>query len=78
MGFASSRARIREDRDKITEELAPGDWMMFESPELNVVPFWIGRAMSKAEWDNCWWYKNKTPRRLRLAGDLLLIRESMQ
>ena len=48
------------------------DWMMFESPELNVVPFWIGRAMSKAEWDNCCWYKNKTPRRLRLAGDLPL------
>ena len=72
VGVASSCARIREDRNTITRELTPGDWMMFESPEPNVVPFWIGRAMSKAEWDNRCWYKNETPRRLRLAGDLPL------
>ena len=49
-----------------------GDWMMFESPEPNVQPFWIGRAVSKSEWNNSCFYKNNTTRRKNLMGNLPL------
>lgn len=54
-------------------ELTPGDWLMFESSEPNVQPFWIGnKAISKTEWKDKCWYKNETNRRQKLIGDLPL------
>jgi hypothetical protein len=72
LGVAASRANIRQQRNEITKNLTPGDWVMFESPEPNVQPFWIGRAVSKAEWNNGCWYRNDTNRRQLLIGDVPL------
>ena len=52
--------------------LTPGDWLMFESPEPNVQPFWIGRAVSKREWNDACWYRNETGSRQMLSGALPL------
>ena len=71
-GVATSRANIRHERTAITTNLTPGDWVMFGSPEPNVEPFWIGRAMSKAEWNNSCWYRNATNRRQLLTGGIPL------
>ncbi len=35
-------------------------------------PFWIGRAVSKSEWNNSSFYKNNTTRRKNLMGNLPL------
>lgn len=32
---------IKQTQDEIAVTLTPGDWLMFESPEPNVQPFWI-------------------------------------
>jgi hypothetical protein len=45
-----------------------GDWMMFESPEPNAQPFWIGRAISKSEWSNSCFYKKCTTRRKNMGN----------
>ncbi len=60
-GFESLRV-IKNQRNEIAVNLTHGDWMMFESPEPNVQPFWIGRAVSKSEWNNSCFYKNNTTR----------------
>jgi hypothetical protein len=63
---------IKNQRNKIAANLTHGDWMMFESPEPNVQPFWIGRAVSKSEWNNSCFYKNNTTRWKNLMGNLPL------
>jgi hypothetical protein len=70
-GVESSRV-IKDQRNELAANLTHGDWMMFESPELNVQPFWIGRAISKSEWNNSCFYKNNTTRRKNLMGNLPL------
>jgi hypothetical protein len=49
-GVESSHV-IKDQRHEIAANLTHGDWMMFESQEPNVQPFWIGRAISKSEWN---------------------------
>lgn len=63
---------IKQTRNEITMALTPGDWLMFESPEPNVQPFWIGRAVSKREWNDACWYRNETGSRQMLSGALPL------
>ncbi len=63
---------IKDQRNEIAANLTHGDRMMFESPEPNVQPFWIGRAVSKSEWNNSCFYKNNTTRRKILMGNLPL------
>ena len=45
---------------------------MFESPEPNEQPFWIGRAVSKDEWNNSCIYQNETQGRQMLSGNVPL------
>jgi hypothetical protein len=63
---------IRQTRDEMVQNITYGDWVMFQSPEPNVQPFWIGRAVPKEEWSNACIYKNETTRRLALGGGVRL------
>ena len=59
-GVATGMRNTKETRKGMAAKLMHGDWVMFESPEPNVQPFWIGRAVSKAEWNNSCTYQNET------------------
>jgi hypothetical protein len=63
---------IKDQRNEIAANLTHGDWMMFESPEPNVQPFWIGRALSKREGNNSCFNKESTTRRKNLMVNLPL------
>jgi hypothetical protein len=65
---------MKQTRNEMMANLTHGDWVMFESPEPNVQPFWIGRAVSKEEWGNACWYKNETGTRQMLAEGVPLHR----
>eukprot|EP00957_Ditylum_brightwellii_P144120 10980942-Ditylum_brightwellii.AAC.1 len=58
-----------KDRNEMSSKLNPGDWMLFEIPELDLQPVWPRRAVVKEEWgqplcmekqrhsccDDSWW-----------------------
>jgi hypothetical protein len=43
----NSFARALNQLHDIASQLTSGDWLMFESSEPNVQPFWIGKANQK-------------------------------
>jgi hypothetical protein len=70
-GVESSRV-IKDQRNEIAANHTHCNWMMFESPEPNMQPFSIGRALSKSKWNNSCFYKNSTTRRKNLMVNLPL------
>ena len=50
----------RESINDMTSRLTPGDWIIFRSTRDEDQPFWLGRTLSKQEWDNqCIWYNDR-------------------
>ena len=64
----------KQSKNEMVMNLVHGDWVMFKSPEPNVHLFWIGRAVSRDEWNNACWYKNEVEEIQVLTEDLLLHR----
>jgi hypothetical protein len=65
---------MKLSKNEMVMNLVHGDWVMFKSPEPNVRPFWICRAVSRDEWNNACWYKNETEEIQVLTEDLPLHR----
>jgi hypothetical protein len=42
IGVGATMHTIRQTRDEMVQNITYGDWVMFQSPEPNVQPFWIG------------------------------------
>ena len=74
IGVGAMMHTIRQTRDEMVQNITHGDWVMFQSPEPNVQPFWIGRVVSKEEWSNACIYKNEATRRFALGGGVRLDR----
>ena len=54
--------------------LTHGDWVMFKCPEPDVQPSWIGRAVSRDEWNNACWCQNETANLQVLSQDVPIHR----
>ena len=56
------QAQRQPDNQQLTAALSPGDWMLFESPQLDDEPLWLGRTVSNPAWGNACVWKNETTR----------------
>ena len=62
-------AAISKNRNEMAAGLTIiGTWMIFESPEPDVQPLWLGQAVAKTKWDNQCTWKNESNRIHRANG----------
>ena len=59
-GVQQLQAQRQRDKQQLIAALSPGDWMLFESPQLDDEPLWLGRAVSNPAWGNACVWKNET------------------
>ena len=49
----------RQNQNEMVSQLTPGSWVIFKGSGETDQPIWLGRAISKPEWDNsCVWKNN--------------------
>ena len=59
IGVGNALAKAALHRNELAAELQHGDWVVYDSNDPEQ-PIWIGRVMSKLEWENmCVWKNNR-------------------
>ena len=67
-GVSLQLSKLCQNRNEMAAQLTHGSWVAFKSAGDMDSIFWIGRAISKPEWDNCCIVKNDSSGNKNIEG----------